>query len=411
MSPAGDSRWPRVAVEIPEDDSLAWQVIRSGQTVCRPDGVNGAGSLAADPICALDPGASLVALAPLRSSDVTMGLVYLAFDQANELSPGVRKLLDPVADIASNAIQRAKLLQTLEQQVSDRTRRLKILYDVSAAASQSFDLYPMLLSALQTLVAAMPGCAGALLLLDDETSCRPPLVQSELSEEIVAALEQGFLPEAPWTRVLRDGLTLRLSKGVRRPARAGLAAESGLAGLPGRARPGNRRDGGRAEPVLAVGATPHHRRPGIDLDRCRRNRPERGAVGAPQAGGAGPDRGRTAAPGAGPTRLHHPVAVRPSPAGRGKPQLCQGRQRAPRPSRTWNKLVETAHQALKEMRLMIYNLRPSVLAAEGLVGAINWRLEAVEQRAGIKAQLVGEITALALEAGGRRPVPGGAGAA
>ena len=57
-----------------------------------------------------------------------------------------------------------------------------------------------------------------------------------------------------------------------------------------------------------------------------------------------------------------------------------------------NELVETAHQALKEMRLMIYNLRPSVLSAEGLVGAINWRLEAVEQRTGIKAQLVGGIT-------------------
>jgi signal transduction histidine kinase len=57
-----------------------------------------------------------------------------------------------------------------------------------------------------------------------------------------------------------------------------------------------------------------------------------------------------------------------------------------------DQLVETAHQALKEMRLMIYNLRPSVLAAEGLVGAIDWRLEAVEQRAGIKGQLTGEIT-------------------
>ena len=231
---------PTGSAEIPEDDSWAWQVIRSGQTVCQPFAVNGGTPPAADPIRELDPGASLVALAPLRSSDMIVGLLYLAFEQTNELSPGVRKLLDPVADIGSNAIQRAKLLQTLEQQVSDRTRRLKMLYEVSAAASQSFDLRSMLLSALQTLVAAIPGCAGCLQSLDDETSCRPALVQVELSEEIIAALEQGFLPEASWTRVLRDGLTLRLTKGVRGRRMPGLATESGLADLSGHAHPGSR---------------------------------------------------------------------------------------------------------------------------------------------------------------------------
>jgi signal transduction histidine kinase len=55
-------------------------------------------------------------------------------------------------------------------------------------------------------------------------------------------------------------------------------------------------------------------------------------------------------------------------------------------------LVENAHQALKEMRLMIYDLRPSALEKEGLVGALNYRLAAVEQRAGMQARLVGGIT-------------------
>ena len=54
-SPAGDSLCAAGTVEIPEDDSLAWQVIRSGQMVCRPDGVNGAGSPAADPLCRARP--------------------------------------------------------------------------------------------------------------------------------------------------------------------------------------------------------------------------------------------------------------------------------------------------------------------------------------------------------------------
>jgi len=56
-----------------------------------------------------------------------------------------------------------------------------------------------------------------------------------------------------------------------------------------------------------------------------------------------------------------------------------------------NELVQTAHQALKEMRLMIYDLRPSVLKEEGFIGALNYRLGTVEKRAGINACLVENV--------------------
>lgn len=49
---------------------------------------------------------------------------------------------------------------------------------------------------------------------------------------------------------------------------------------------------------------------------------------------------------------------------------------------------DIAQQALKEMRLLVYQLRPPELDREGLVGALRQRLEAVEQRAGIKARLI-----------------------
>jgi PAS domain S-box-containing protein len=51
---------------------------------------------------------------------------------------------------------------------------------------------------------------------------------------------------------------------------------------------------------------------------------------------------------------------------------------------------ETAQQALKEMRLLIYELRPQVLEQEGLVGALRRRLEAVERQAGVETQLLVE---------------------
>jgi signal transduction histidine kinase len=49
---------------------------------------------------------------------------------------------------------------------------------------------------------------------------------------------------------------------------------------------------------------------------------------------------------------------------------------------------ESSHQALKEMRLLVYKLRPSALDKEGLVLALEQRLKAVEERAGIQYELV-----------------------
>jgi signal transduction histidine kinase len=54
------------------------------------------------------------------------------------------------------------------------------------------------------------------------------------------------------------------------------------------------------------------------------------------------------------------------------------------------RLGGVSQQALKEMRLLVYELRPLVLKREGLVGALQHRLDAVEKRAGIEARLLTE---------------------
>jgi signal transduction histidine kinase len=57
---------------------------------------------------------------------------------------------------------------------------------------------------------------------------------------------------------------------------------------------------------------------------------------------------------------------------------------------------ETAKQALQEMRLLIFELRPPVLEEEGLAAALQARLQAVEGRVGL-------ATSLAVEGDGRLP--------
>ncbi len=53
-------------------------------------------------------------------------------------------------------------------------------------------------------------------------------------------------------------------------------------------------------------------------------------------------------------------------------------------------LSQTAQDALKEMRLLVYELRPLALEEDGLVQSIQKRLEAVERRAGVKAHLLAD---------------------
>jgi signal transduction histidine kinase len=60
------------------------------------------------------------------------------------------------------------------------------------------------------------------------------------------------------------------------------------------------------------------------------------------------------------------------------------------PAASFRQISGVGQQALREMRLLIHQLRPPILEEVGLVGALQQRLEAVEHRAGIEARLLTE---------------------
>lgn len=72
----------------------------------------------------------------------------------------------------------------------------------------------------------------------------------------------------------------------------------------------------------------------------------------------------------------------------GQTQIESGDIKAALP--TFARIGDTARQALKEMRFFIHQLRPSLLATEGLVSALHMRLEAVEERSGIRTHLLAD---------------------
>ena len=56
----------------------------------------------------------------------------------------------------------------------------------------------------------------------------------------------------------------------------------------------------------------------------------------------------------------------------------------------FDELLGTGSQALKEMRLLVHKLRPPLLEQAGLLRALQQRLNAVEERAGVNAELLVE---------------------
>jgi signal transduction histidine kinase len=76
--------------------------------------------------------------------------------------------------------------------------------------------------------------------------------------------------------------------------------------------------------------------------------------------------------------------------------LAEGWRRLSRSGKVTNveeqfdRIGEIAHQALKEIRLLVYALQPTSLEREGLLSALHQRLDAVESRSGVKARLVAE---------------------
>lgn len=56
-----------------------------------------------------------------------------------------------------------------------------------------------------------------------------------------------------------------------------------------------------------------------------------------------------------------------------------------------SRLGELAQQCLKELRLLVHEMRPSLLEKEGLAGALQARLDAVERHSGIRAQFMIEF--------------------
>ncbi len=286
--------------------------------------------------------------------------------------------------------QLAAARDELEARVARRTRELAALYDVTAVASASLDLDDVLNQSLAQVVAVMNGRNGSIHLLDEAHAVVRLAAAYNVPDRIRQEIAEVPLGQAVVGRVIGQKRPLYIpviaadARAV--PALAADLEQNSFLGAPMHAKGeiigvlsviGKANQQFSPEEVALLGAIADQ--VGVAVDNARLYR-QAEALAVMQ------ERQRLA------RELHDAVTQSVYSA----TLLAATGQRAAaagdwaQAANFFTRLAEITGQALKELRLLVYELRPSALEHAGLVEALQHRLEAVEQRAGIQTHLLVE---------------------
>ncbi len=288
----------------------------------------------------------------------------------------------------TDATERVLIHQMLEQRVADRTRELSTLYDVMAAASASLDLTTVLEHSLDRVLKAMRSDEGAIHLLVDTDETMRLAVSQGIPPDIATQIETMALDDVRVGWNLERGEPLVVPSVAQGDAPLRMAAIAGddvtYVGAPMRVRGrvlgvlGVVRDADRpfsAEEIKLLVSIADEVGVAVENARLYQQAEQLAVVR---------ERERLA------RELHdsvtqslYSITLLAEAGGR---FANAGDQR--RVEGYLTRLAEIGQQALKEMRLLVYELRPLALRREGLVGALRHRLDAVERRAGVEARLL-----------------------
>ncbi|MEE4195789.1 MAG: GAF domain-containing protein [Anaerolineae bacterium] len=328
---------------------------------------------------------------PIKAANRVLGLMHIAFnDQRRRLTRSDREVLTTISEIAGISLHRAQITETLEQRVVERTRSLEMMYNVRRVSAQLVETHEMLEMALAEVLDGMNSPSGAIYLMN-QSGGYPEMnlsVSQGLSTEILEALSRlEFESQIYWQDWMRrDPRVIEVKDLFNRPQLPDVVRNANLhhfLALPMKAA-GN--VGGvmviiahepnafNAEEINLLQTIGDQIMDAVTVSRLRQQA-EEGAVVQ--------ERQRLA------RELHDSVTqalyslnLMVNAARRFAESGNMERARY-----FLDQLPDISQQALKEMRLLIYDLRPSALESEGLYTALSQRIEVVEKRAGVDAKL------------------------
>ena len=280
----------------------------------------------------------------------------------------------------------SKAHQLLERAVADRTRQLATLYDVTAMSSTSTDLDIILERCLDRILALTESQVGIIQLLEGGDGLLHLAATRGAPAEMVSRLDSvprghglaGLVMDRGQPVVVSDiAADPRATEGLRslgRRAYVGVPIEARgqVMGVLSVVRNHGRAFNTEEEALFA--AIGHQL--GVAVENAR-------LIAEVQGKATLEERQRLA------RELHDSVTqtlyslTLVAEAGRRLAEAGKLEQAKDH----LNRLAKTSEQALKETRLLVYELRPSALEQEGLISALQKRLDAVERRAGVEVHL------------------------
>jgi PAS domain S-box-containing protein len=321
---------------------------------------------------------------PLQSSESTHGAMLVASYKSEAFTPDEQNMLNAIADMAGTALHRIDILETLEERVQRRTHDLVVLYNLITIISENWRLQDILELSLVLTLETVKADRSIIYLADGkEPPDLKPVIQRGFSEGF--SVDSASLPNDEYAQnVFTRHKAIALENLADNPVYSKFGGLKSYAGIPILARGEVRgvfslfanETGvfGRDEMAL-LASIADHLGIGIENSILWEQSHENAAL---------EERNRLA------RNLHDSVSQLlyslTLMAGSTRKML----DRNPDLDAVKNsvaRLGETAHQALKEMRLLLYELRPAVLDSEGLASALQHRIETVEERLGVKVDL------------------------
>jgi signal transduction histidine kinase/putative methionine-R-sulfoxide reductase with GAF domain len=336
-------------------------------------------------------------LIPLRVSEAAVsqvsasfGLLCFTFEKRRRFLQNDLNLFNAIAEIAGTSLHRAVELEALEHQVDLRTQHLSTLYNINAIASEPLELQSILERVLQITLNSMNSHIGGIHLIDPGENALLLVAHQDLPGKLLPHLSTLPLDSEFWRMLVDSDSTLivtdvqrdhRLPEALRKTTLPGCQAYLGVVirakGLPlGLLSLFNESILGYTIEDLTLFTTIADQI-GVSVERVR-------LIWQAEQAAVVEERQRLA------RELHDSVTQllysQVLFAGAGQKALDQGNLVLLR--QHLHRLDQAALQALKEMRLLVYELRPSDHLDEGLVSALQRRLDSVEKRTGMNARLV-----------------------
>lgn len=386
----------QVGLVHPDDslDDWLWQAVHTNRVAVLSSPDDFLPRHRAPVYAALLPGCQSAVVIPLIADETTFGLLCFGFEGRRRFSAQDIRLFETVAEMAAVSLRRAVMLEALEKQVQVRTQHLTTLYQINALAAEPLNLLALLEDVLAVTVAALHGSGGALHFLEPPGEGAPGgqlslVAQTRLPAEALTGLEVFSAQDTFWQGLLAStsplvipdvSLEAGLPDGLAQAGRSDMLA---YLGAPLRVK-------GEVLGVMSLFA-PSIQDTSIEeitlfmtiadqiggmMERAR-------LVKQSELAAVMQERQRLA------RELHDSVTQllysQVLFSGAGLKVLHRGDQALA--EQHLARIEQAAQQALKEMRLLVYELRPSNELDESLAAALDRRLNAVEKRTGINARL------------------------